>query len=96
MKFVNHVTYCEDQDKVSALRPEHRKYASHLMNEGKLVAAGPFTDGRGALFIYEADSLEEAQDLFANDPFTIGGAIVRHDIRSWKVLGVNSDLFVSD
>ncbi len=96
MKFVNHATYCEDQDKVSALRPEHRKYASDLMTGGKLVAAGPFTDGSGALFIYEAASLEEAQDLFANDPFTIGGAIVRHDIRPWRVLGVNPNLFVPD
>ena len=96
MKFVNHVTYCDDQERASALRPEHRKYASDLMTGGKLVTAGPFTDGSGALFIYEASSLDEAHILFENDPFTIGGVIARHDIRPWKILGVNSDLFVPD
>jgi len=96
MKFVNHVTYCEDQERVSALRPDHRKYAGGLMTQGKLVTGGPFTDGSGALFIYEADTFEEAQDLFAHDPFVTGGAIAHFDIRPWKALGVNSSLFVAD
>jgi uncharacterized protein len=92
MKFVNYAKYIKDQEKLSALRPAHREYAAGLMASGKLVAAGPFIDGSGALFIYEADTLQEAESLFSSDPFAAGGVIASYDIAPWQVLGVNADL----
>ncbi len=92
MKFVNHVNYISDAVKVSGARPAHREYADGLMASGKLVTAGPFSDGSGALLIYEADSYEEAREFFLNDPFAIEGAVKIYDIRTWTMLGVNLSL----
>jgi uncharacterized protein YciI len=60
MKFVNYTKYIPDQDKIAALRPAHREYAKDLMAREKLAAAGPFTDGSGALFIYEAERITQS------------------------------------
>lgn len=96
MKFVNHVNYVSDAMKVSSARPAHRQYADGLMESGKLVAAGPFSDGSGALLIYETDSYDEARDLILNDPFAIEGAIQSYDIRPWTILGVNLALLPAE
>ena len=96
MKFVNHVNYVSDALKVSSARPAHRQYADRLMANGKLVTAGPFSDGSGALLIYEADSYDEARDLFLKDPFAMEGAIQSYDIRPWTILGVNLALLPAE
>jgi uncharacterized protein YciI len=90
MKFVNYAKY--NSDKVASLRPVHREYTARLKAEGKLAAAGPFTDGSGALFIYEAATLEEADALMQNDPFKTGGAIASYQISPWEMVTVNVDL----
>ncbi len=72
MKYVSYATYATDKAKIAAHRPKHREYLSELLNQGKLVTAGPFMDDSGTLFIYEADSAEAASALVAADrfPFT--------------------------
>jgi hypothetical protein len=60
MKFINLCHYVSDLDKVAKLRPAHRNYMDELEQQGRLWAAGPFADGQGALFIYEAETLQEA------------------------------------
>jgi len=90
VKFVNYVRY--NREKVASLRPVHRQYAARLLAEGKLVTGGPFSDGSGALFIYEAATLEDAETLVRNDPYVAGGAIASHEIVPWEMVGVNVDL----
>ncbi|HEY1774891.1 MAG TPA: YciI family protein [Solirubrobacteraceae bacterium] len=51
-----------------------------------LIAASPFIDGTGALFIYEAPSLEAAQAIVAADPYTTGGAFARTELKVWEVV----------
>jgi hypothetical protein len=51
-----------------------------------VAAAGPFTDGSGSLFIYETDSLEDAKRIFARDPCSTGGIVVRHEMRVWQLV----------
>jgi len=92
MKFVNYVKYIGDQDKVAAFRSAHREYARRLINEGKLVLAGPLADGIGALFIYEAETRQEAEALLANDPFAKGGVLESYELSTWQLLGVDHDL----
>jgi uncharacterized protein len=75
MKIVNYATYTGSQDKVAALRPAHREYVTQLLAEGRLVAGGPFTDGSGALFIYETESLAAAEAIVAADPYQVGGRV---------------------
>jgi hypothetical protein len=59
MKFVNHVKY--HSEKVEGLRPVRWRYAARLPADRKLVVAGSFSDGSGALFINEVKTFEEAE-----------------------------------
>jgi uncharacterized protein len=86
MKIVNLVSYVNDADLVSAIRPEHREYMDQLLDTGKLVAGGPYHDGSGALFIYETASLEEADRIVSADPYSQRGAIANYTLEEWQVI----------
>lgn len=92
MKYVSYVTYTTDKAKIAAHRPEHREYLSRLLNQGKLVSAGPFADDSGALFIYEADSAEAASVLVAEDPFSTNGVFQKYELKPWKLVFSNPEL----
>jgi uncharacterized protein len=92
MKYADYIRYVDDQEAIAAIRPAHRAYLAGLLAEGKLAAAGPFADGAGALFIYEADSAEVAAELAATDPYTIGGVIKEHTIEPWQLVYSNTSL----
>lgn len=93
MKYAAVIEYIQDKDKVQALRPTHRQYLSELLAKGKLAATGPFTDGFGALIVYEAESPEEAEALLQGDPFHANGVFVRWTIRPWNTVMANRELF---
>ena len=76
----------------SAIRPAHRLYVRRLFDEGKVLLAGPFADGSGALFVYEAESLEAARAIAAEDPYSTGGAFADCRISEWSLLGIHPDL----
>jgi uncharacterized protein YciI len=84
MKFAAIIEYIHDADKVQSIRPTHREYLASLKEQGRLAASGPFTDGSGALIIYEADSPEQAENLLRSDPFHQGGVFVSWAIRPWN------------
>lgn len=92
MKFVNYISYTSDVTKVEAIRPLHRVYAQKLMEEGKIVIAGPFEDGAGALMVYEAENLRAAEGLAEADPYAKNGVWVKFEIHPWHVLGANRTL----
>jgi uncharacterized protein YciI len=86
VRFVNYATYVEDPQLVTQIRPTHRRYTAQLTAAGKLVAGGPFTDGSGGLFIYEAESLEEAKAIVAADPYQTEGAFAHTELKAWEVV----------
>lgn len=73
-------------EKRMAHRPEHREYLNQLVNEGKLLMAGPFEDESGGLIIFEAVDEAEVQGMVANDPFSINGVFATTEIREWKLV----------
>ncbi|CAN5450319.1 hypothetical protein BH10PSE11_BH10PSE11_17700 [soil metagenome] len=87
MKFVNYITYVPDAEKVESVRPAHRDYAHQLRTDGKIVIAGPFADGAGALIVYEAEDRTAAEALAANDPYAKGGVWIKYEIHPWTILG---------
>src|SRR5229473_5151703 len=89
MKFANFITYIPDPLKVQSVRPLHRDYAQGLAGQGKIVIAGLFSDGAGAIIVYEAESLEQAEALAANDPYAKGGVWTKYEIHPWDIIGVN-------
>lgn len=84
VKYAAVIEYIGDQEKVQAIRPAHREYLGRLREQGKLAASGPFTDGSGALIIYEAESAAEAEECLRGDPFNQGGVFVSWRIRPWN------------
>lgn len=62
-------------------RPAHLAHLEPLAAAGKLVLAGPFTDGTGSLIVVEADSREEVWAVVARDPYVTNGVFDRVEVR---------------
>lgn len=66
-----------------ATRPRHVEYLKKLIDQGRVVLAGPHpaidspdpgpAGMSGSLIVAEFDSLESAQEWAANDPYSIDG-----------------------
>ncbi|MFC0214228.1 YciI family protein [Paenibacillus chartarius] len=74
-----------DQEKNMAHRPAHLEYLSRLFDQGKVIMAGPFTDGKGGLVLYKTETVEEARELAEQDPVVLHGARTL-ELREWKPL----------
>ncbi len=84
-KFVINIVFTNDNDKRLATRPVHREYDKALYESGKLHESGPFLDDSGALIIYNAESLAEAESILAADPYSITGGIIESAaIHEWN------------
>ena len=83
MRWVTITEYVNDPDKQTAIRPEHGAYLRGLREAGKLHQAGGFTDGTGGLYIYEAESKEDAEELITNDPYCKNGIFQSWNLRPW-------------
>jgi uncharacterized protein YciI len=93
MKFAAIIEYLNDPEKVQSLRPAHRQYLAALKERGQLAASGPFTDGTGALIIYEAENATEAEKLLKGDPFSQNGIFQKYVLRPWNPVIANRDAF---
>jgi uncharacterized protein YciI len=60
-----------NKEKDKEIRTEHIDYLNRLIEEGKIFAKGPFSDGSGGLIIFNVNSYEEAKELADNDPVSI-------------------------
>lgn len=73
-----------------AIRPEHLKHLDALGEQ--LILAGPFLndkeEGVGSIVIVEADTLEEAREMFNRDPFVRENLFDQITIKPWR-LGIN-------
>ena len=80
---------------IDSIRPKHREYLNSLLANGQLACSGPFTNGYGALIVYEAETLEDAEKLIRADPFHDGGVFVKWEVRPWKMVFANANLFTT-
>ncbi len=92
MKFAVIVDYDPNDPKVPIVRPPHREYLKDMFAAGKLIVSGPFTEGGGALIVYEAASQEEVAALMAADPFVKEGVFKSWVVRPWNPLFCNHTL----
>lgn len=74
-----------DQELNTKFRPAHLSYLNDLYKQGKVVMAGPFTDKRGGMVIYKAESPEDARLLAEADPVVKEGARTL-ELREWSPL----------
>lgn len=85
-KFVALLEFTELEDLRLQTRPTHREYLRSLFDQGKLAMSGPWVDDTGAMLIYDAADLEEAQRLLDADPYRAAGVIAEARIKEWKVV----------
>lgn len=93
--FAIHYTYPDDVTEMLTIRPEHRDFLTGLSG---LLVAGMYQDGmdevsegeptdqepaNAALIVYSADSLEAVTETFDQDPYWLGGHILRRVVRQW-------------
>lgn len=69
------------KEKRPQYRPAHLAHLEPLAQSGKLLLAGPFTDGEGSLIILDADSRGAVWELVARDPYVIHGVFERVEVR---------------
>jgi uncharacterized protein YciI len=66
------------------IRPAHLDNLRPLVDQGKVVIAGPFTDGSGSLIVVDMES-QAAATAFANgDPYTTGGVFERVEVKPFR------------
>lgn len=68
-----------------ANRPAH---VEHLNTSGVVELAGPFLDAQGAmcgsLIVLSVDTMQQAQDWAAADPYAKAGLFASVELREWK------------
>ena len=70
----------DGQEKRKIHRPAHLAKMEPLDQQGRVILAGPLTDKTGSLIVLEADSLEEAQRIAREDPYTSNGVFERIEV----------------
>ena len=73
-------------DELAQLQQAHLANNARLVETGKLILLGPFTDDgywRG-VFIFKTDTLEEAEALAASDPSVQAGRMA-YEFHPWMI-----------
>ncbi len=81
MKFVATIDYGPEKEKVKALHAAHREYLRQFLDNGQLVAAGPFAEDAGALWVLEAETADAVDTIVKGDPYVAAGVIVSWGVR---------------
>ena len=67
-----------------SVRPAHLENLRPLVERGKVIVGGPFTDGSGSLIVAEFDSEAAAKEFAANDPYTKQGVFERVEVKPFR------------
>jgi uncharacterized protein len=67
-----------------ALRPAHRERLAAHAAEGRLLAAGPWSDDSGALIVFVVDSREALDEILAADPYYSAPGVTVSSIQEWN------------
>jgi uncharacterized protein len=84
--YVALLTFGEDEELRLRTRPTHREYLRSLFDAGKLRMSGPWADDTGAMLIYEAADISEAQSLLDRDPYRAAGVIADARLHEWRIV----------
>jgi uncharacterized protein YciI len=62
-------------------RPAHLQHLEPLSQAGRVVLAGPFTDGSGSLIIVDLPSRAAVWEVVARDPYVVNGIFNRVEVK---------------
>ncbi|WHZ18855.1 MAG: hypothetical protein OJF55_001004 [Rhodanobacteraceae bacterium] len=81
-------SYSPDMVLQDATRPLHLEHLHRLVDDGRLVASGPWgpDDARGGLLIFHASHRAAVRAIVDRDPFITQGVVATCEIREWVPL----------
>ncbi len=65
--------------------PAHKEYVKDLIAKGHQARTGYWAEFGGGMLQFEADSLEEAQKIVAQDPLIINNCVT-YELHEWRVV----------
>ncbi len=65
-------------------RPAHRERLAALAAEGRVLAAGPWTDESGALLVFLVDSRDALDEILAADAYYTAPGVAVAAVHEWK------------
>ncbi|WP_462409904.1 YciI family protein [Neobacillus sp. Marseille-QA0830] len=75
----------------SEIMGHHFEYLQGLLDEGKLILAGPCLDGAFGIVVFQVESMEAAYKMMENDPSVLQG-IMTAEIHPYRVSLINNKL----
>jgi uncharacterized protein len=67
-----------------SVRPAHLENLRPLVERGKVIVGGPFTDGSGSLIVADFDNEASAREFAACDPYTREGVFERVEVKPFR------------
>jgi uncharacterized protein YciI len=67
-----------------SIRPAHLENLRPLVERGKIIVGGPFTDGSGSLIVADFEDEATAREFAANDPYTKRGVFERFEVKPFR------------
>jgi uncharacterized protein YciI len=64
-------------------RPGHRERLKALAADGRLLAAGPWSDDSGALLVFLVKGRDELDTMLAEDPYYTTPGVTVEAVREW-------------
>jgi uncharacterized protein YciI len=80
------IEFTQNEELRLQTRPVHREYLRGLLDVGKLAISGPWADDTGALIIYDAEDMAEAERILDGDPYRRAGVIANATLKEWWVV----------
>lgn len=65
-------------------RPAHLDKLQGLAKAGKVLLAGPFTDGSGSLIVYNVSTKTEAELIAKTDPYVMNRIFETYEIKPFE------------
>jgi uncharacterized protein len=81
--FAVQLTFSDDPARLDH-RPAHRERLAALAAEGRLLAAGPWSDESGALLVYLVAGRDEVDAIIAEDPYYSTPGVVVSSVHEWN------------
>ncbi|MFC6019800.1 YciI family protein [Plantactinospora solaniradicis] len=76
------LSFTDDPARLAA-RPAHRELLARLHAEGRLLAAGPWSDDSGALLLFDADE-PVVREIVDADPYYRTPGVTVAGLRHWQ------------
>lgn len=80
------LTYLTQPDAISAQLDAHKQWLARGFNEGKILFAGPLSNGAGGYILFQGDNVRDIHNFLQEDPF------IMHSIADANVMSIEPAL----